>query len=87
MRGILGVIVLVWLLIGVVAAYQRDYFTSGDTNCATTARVALTVLAGPLNYMGVNPKVDCNVNVPQPSASGLPEIVGQNGDLTIGVAS
>ena len=24
--GILGVIVLVWLLIGVFAAYQRDYF-------------------------------------------------------------
>jgi hypothetical protein len=83
--GILGVIVLVWLLIGVIAAFQRDYFASGDTNCATTARVVLTVLAGPLNYFGVNPKVDCNVNVPQPSA--LPEIVGQNGDLTIGVAS
>ena len=27
--GILGVIVLVWLLIGVVAAYQRDYFKNG----------------------------------------------------------
>ncbi len=26
--GILGVIVLVWLLIGVLAAYQRDYFRS-----------------------------------------------------------
>ena len=25
-RDILGVVVLVWLLIGVVAAYQRDYF-------------------------------------------------------------
>ncbi len=32
--GILGVIVLVWLLIGVVAAYQRDYFKGGETNCA-----------------------------------------------------
>ena len=29
--GILGVIVLVWLLIGVFAAYQRDYFKSGET--------------------------------------------------------
>ncbi len=66
MRGILGVIVLVWLLIGVVAAYQRDYFTGGDTNCATAGSIALTVVAGPLNYLGVNPKVtDCNV--PQPS--------------------
>ncbi len=31
MRGILGVIVLVWLVIGVIAAYQRDYFkTTAD---------------------------------------------------------
>ena len=33
--GILGVIVLVWLLIGVVAAYQRDYFKTDANNCAT----------------------------------------------------
>ena len=65
-RAILGVIVLVWLVIGVVAAYQRDYFTGGESNCATAGSIALTVVAGPLNYMGVNPKVaDCNV--PQPS--------------------
>ena len=29
--GILGVIVLVWLLIGVFAAYQRDYFKTAKT--------------------------------------------------------
>ncbi|WP_137149792.1 hypothetical protein [Mycolicibacterium sp. CR10] len=66
MRGILGVIVLVWLLIGAFASYQRGYFESGDANCATAGSIALTVVAGPLNYAGVNPKVtDCNV--PQPS--------------------
>jgi hypothetical protein len=64
--GILGVLVLVWLLIGVVAAYQRDYFSSDETNCATAGSIALTVLVGPLNYAGVNPKVtDCNL--PEPS--------------------
>lgn len=64
--GILGFIVLVWLLIGVVASFQRGYFESSDTNCATAGSIALTVVAGPLNYAGVNPKVtDCNV--PQPS--------------------
>ena len=64
--GILGVLVLVWLLIGVVAAYQRGYFSTGETNCATAGSIALTVVVGPLNYAGVNPKVaDCNV--PQPS--------------------
>jgi hypothetical protein len=64
--GIVGVVVLVWLLIGVLAAWQRDYFKGGDTSCATAGNVALTVLAGPLNYAGVNPKVNCNL--PQPSS-------------------
>jgi len=64
--GFLGVIVLVWLLIGVVAAYQRNYFETNETNCATAGTIALTVVSGPLNYFGVNPKVeDCQL--PQPS--------------------
>lgn len=66
-RGIIGAIVVVWLVIGVFAAYQRHYFDSGATNCATAASIATTVIAGPLNYK-VNPAVNCNtnVNVPQP---------------------
>ena len=64
--GILGVIVLVWLLIGVLAAYQRDYFRSSENSCATAGTIALTVVVGPLNYAGVNPKVT-NCNLPQPS--------------------
>jgi hypothetical protein len=64
--GILGVIVLVWLLIGVLAAYQRDYFRNGENSCATAGTIALTVVVGPLNYAGVNPKV-ANCNLPQPS--------------------
>lgn len=59
---------LIWLVIGVVAAWQRDYFHGGATNCATAGTIALTVLAGPLNYAGVSPKVaDCRL--PQPSAT------------------
>jgi hypothetical protein len=64
--GILGFIVLVWLIIGVVAAFQRGYFESSDSNCATAGSIALTVVAGPLNYAGVNPKVE-QCNIPQPS--------------------
>jgi hypothetical protein len=65
--GIIGTIVLVWLLIGVFAAYQRDYFKGDSTSCVTAGNIALTVVAGPLNYAGVNPKVkDCKV--PQPSS-------------------
>ena len=66
MRGILGVIVLVWLVIGVIAAYQRDYFKNTESNCATAGSIALTVVAGPLNYLGVNPKVNCEL--PKPSS-------------------
>jgi len=66
MRGILGVIVLVWLLIGVFAAFQRDYFKGGEANCATAGTIAVSVVVVPLNKAGVNPKVT-NCNVPQPS--------------------
>jgi hypothetical protein len=63
--GIVGLLVIVWLVIGVIAAAQRGYFTNGDTSCASAATIAVTVIAGPLNYVGVNPKVDCEL--PQPS--------------------
>jgi hypothetical protein len=60
-----GVLVLIWLLIGVVAAAQRNYFSGSDANCAKLGTIVVTVAAGPLNYAGVNPKVKCQL--PQPS--------------------
>ncbi|MEU2032403.1 hypothetical protein [Nocardia amamiensis] len=61
-----SLLILAWLIVGIVAAGQRDYFDSGPINCAGFGSIALTVVAGPLNYLGLNPKVtDCNV--PQPS--------------------
>jgi hypothetical protein len=68
--GILGVVVVIWLIVGVIAAYQRDYFKTGAESCASAGTIALTVIAGPLNYFGVNPKVT-NCKLPQPSSSGL----------------
>jgi hypothetical protein len=62
-----GLLVLVWLIVGAVAAGQRGYFTHAAQNCASAGTIALTVIAGPLNYVGVNPKVT-NCNVPQPSS-------------------
>ncbi len=56
-------IIVIWLIIGAIAAGQRHYYDSGKTNCAKTSTVILTILAGPLNYVGVNPKVTC----PKPS--------------------
>ncbi len=62
----LGAAVLViWLVIGVVAAAQRDYFSGSDANCAKAGSTVLTIIAGPLNYVGVNPKIKCAT--PQPS--------------------
>jgi hypothetical protein len=63
--SILSAIVLIWLLIGVLATFQRGYFSSSNTNCAKTGTIVVTVLAGPLNYVGVNPKINCQL--PQPS--------------------
>jgi membrane protein YdbS with pleckstrin-like domain len=61
-----GLLVIVWLIVGAIAAGQRGYFTHAAQNCASVGTIAVTVIAGPLNYFGVNPKVtDCQV--PQPS--------------------
>ena len=66
MGRLIGIVVVVWLLIGVLAAYQRGYFSDQrEVSCKKVSDTALTVVAGPLNYLGVNPKVTCNV--PQPS--------------------
>jgi hypothetical protein len=69
MSRIAGVVVVVWLLIGLLAAFQRGYFGDDrDVSCHSVGDTALTIVAGPLNYVGVNPKVDCKVKVPQPSS-------------------
>ncbi|OLB73392.1 MAG: hypothetical protein AUI14_26505 [Actinobacteria bacterium 13_2_20CM_2_71_6] len=60
-----AVIVVIWLLIGVLAAGQRGYFSTADSNCARAGTTIVTIIAGPLNYIGVNPKINCQV--PQPS--------------------
>jgi hypothetical protein len=62
-----GVIILIWLIIGAIAAGQRGYFADDNTtNCAEASTVAVTIIAGPLNYLGVNPKVNCDLPEPSP---------------------
>jgi hypothetical protein len=66
MRTLIGIIVVVWLVIGLAAALQRGYLTGRHSvSCHSLGDTVLTVVAGPLNYVGVNPKVHCSV--PQPS--------------------
>lgn len=51
--GIIGALVVIWLLIGVLAAFQRDYFSDNrEVSCKTFGDTALTIVAGPLNYFG-----------------------------------
>jgi hypothetical protein len=58
-----SIFVLLWLAIGVLATYQRGYFQGSEQTCAKTGTVAVTVLTGPLNYTGVNPRISCELPV------------------------
>lgn len=61
-----SVVLAVWFVIGLLAAVQRDYFNAENPNCRKTGTVVVTILDGPLNYLGVNPKVK-NCDLPEPS--------------------
>ena len=63
---LLAGLLLVWFIIGTIAAAQRHYFNSGSASCAHAGTIVVTILAGPLNYVGANPRVG-NCQVPQPS--------------------
>ena len=57
-RGVADVIVLllvVWFIVGAFAAGQRHYYSGSKTNCAKASTIAVTIIAGPLNYAGANP--------------------------------
>jgi hypothetical protein len=56
-------VLVIWLIIGAIAGGQRHYYNGSSTSCAKAGTIAVTILAGPLNYIGVNPKIAC----PKPS--------------------
>lgn len=58
------VLLVIWLVIGAIAGAQRNYYNEA-VSCAKAGTIVVTILAGPLNYVGVNPKVHCLV--PHPS--------------------
>jgi hypothetical protein len=62
-----SVLLIVWLIIGALAAGQRGYYSGSVGTCTKAGTIVVTILAGPLNYLGVNPKIDCTI--PQPSKS------------------
>lgn len=58
-------VVVVWLLIGTLAAGQRGYYDGSDHTCTKVGTTLLAIVAGPLNYVGVNLTMTCQA--PQPS--------------------
>ena len=58
-----SLILVIWLVIGGLAAGHRgDY--GGPVDCSNGATAAVTILAGPLNYLGVNPHIHCSAQHP-----------------------
>jgi hypothetical protein len=66
MHYIGSLVLILWLIIGAVAAGQRHDYSRPPANCNQVATTAVTILAGPLNYLGVNPEISCR-RLPQPS--------------------
>ena len=56
-------LLIVWLVIGAIAGAQRHYYSGNIASCTKASTIVVTILAGPLNYIGVNPKISC----PKPS--------------------
>ena len=55
----------IWLIIGAFAAGQRGDYHGTVRSCSNATTTAVTIAAGPLNYLGVQPKIHCTA--PQPS--------------------
>jgi hypothetical protein len=60
-----SVLLVIWLAIGGLAAGQRGDYNQPIGNCSRAGTIAMTILAGPLNYMGVDPHINCTT--PQPN--------------------
>jgi len=53
-------VLVVWLLIGALAAAQRGYYNSSSANCSGVGTIVVTILFGPVNYLGGDPKLTCH---------------------------
>jgi hypothetical protein len=58
-----SVLLAVWLVIGGIAAGQRGDF-SGPLGCSEASTAAVTIMAGALNYTGVDPHINCTISHP-----------------------
>jgi hypothetical protein len=58
-----SLLLVVWLVIGGIAAGQRGDF-KGPMGCSSAGTIAVTIAAGPLNYTGVHPHINCTARHP-----------------------
>jgi hypothetical protein len=63
-----SVLIALWLIVGALAAGQRGDYGGPWGNCTKVGTILITIAAGPLNYVGLNPKLACSV--PQPTGLG-----------------
>jgi hypothetical protein len=60
MKTFLMIMVIIWFVLGASAANDRGYFdTSKPRTCTFVGSGLLTVVAGPVNYLGVHPRASC----------------------------
>lgn len=65
--GFVGVIVAVWLILGVIAVFALDQ-EKARKSCTGAVNIAVTVIAGPLNWVpNLIPIVDSCPTAPEPS--------------------
>lgn len=61
-----SVLLAAWLIIGGIAAGQRGEYRAFFITCSDAATIAVTIVSGPLNYIGVDPQISCTA--PEPSS-------------------
>jgi len=54
------IVLVIWLAIGALAAGQRQYYSSTSANCSGVGTILVTILFGPVNYLGADPKLSCS---------------------------
>jgi hypothetical protein len=63
---------LLWLVIGAAAAGQRGFYSLPSIGCSQAATIVATFVAGPLNYVGVDPTINCKLPSPSNPSSDPP---------------
>lgn len=54
------ILVIIWFTLGASVAHDRGYWEPGhDRDCQFVGSALLTVVSGPVGYLGVHPRAYC----------------------------